>query len=173
MVKCKKFAYGNDEFLNVMENSDDITRVDECRDKKSKTNKDIAKLVKENDKIVSNMKKKTRSHLRKLNKTESRSKIKSLVKKYDSYLNSQKRRESILNYAKNIDKQKVILSEVCKKELSGVSKDTKQKLIKTKSKELKCKEEVKGEYKYGKKKAKSIIKKLKSKNNKNLLDVLF
>ena len=153
------------EYNNVMKNTDDTTKVRECRNKKSKTNKDIVKLEKKNKELFSKENNNYLGFIKKLEKTKSPSKQKSLHKKRRSFM----KKEFVPKLRKNLDKQKVILSEVCKKELSEVSENTKQKLIEILSKELKCKEEFKGQHKY----IKSVIKKLKSKNNENLLDVLY
>ena len=152
------------EYDNVMKNTDDTIKARECRDKKSKTDKDIIKLDEKNKELFLRSRNNRLRFIKKLEKTKSPSKQKSLRKKRRSYV-----KKDIAMVAKNFDKQKVILSKVCKKELSEVSKDTKQKLIDILSKQLKCKEEVEGRHKP----IKLLIKKLKSKNNKNLLDVLY
>ena len=163
MDKCNRKT--SDEYHNVMMNSDDITKVRECRDKTRKTNKDYIKLGKKNDKLRSKDEKNSRSYLKKLEKTKSPSKQKSLLKKRGSYF----KKEFLPKYAKNLDKQRVIMSKSCKKELSAVSKDTKQKLTEILSKELKCKEQYKGQHKQ----TKLTIKNLKSKNNENLIKELY
>ena len=163
MDKCNRKT--SDEYHDVMMNSDDITKVRECRDKTRKTNKDYIKLGKKNDKLRSKDEKNSDRFLKKLSKTKSPSKQKSLVKKRRSYF----KKEFLPKYEKNLDKQRVIMSEACKKELSAVSKDTKQKLTEILSKELKCKEQYKGQHKH----TKLTIKNLKSKNNENLIKELY
>lgn len=163
MDKCNRKV--SDEYHDVMMNSDDITKVRECRDKTRKTNKDYIKLGKKNDKLLSKYGKNSDRFLKKLSKTKSPSKQKTLVKKRRSYII----KEFLPKMRKNLDKQTVIISKSCEKELSAVLKDTKQKLTEILSKELKCKENYKGQHKQ----TKLTIKNLKSKKNENLLKELY
>lgn len=163
MDKCNRKV--SDEYHDVMMNSDDITKVRECRDKTRKTNKDYIKLKKKNDKLNSKDEKNSDRFLKKLSKTKSPSKQKTLVKKRRSYII----KEFLPKMRKNLDKQTVIISKSCEKELSAVLKDTKQKLTEILSKELKCKENYKGQHKQ----TKLTIKNLKSKKNENLLKELY